>query len=70
MCPVLRTPMLRTPMLRTPMLNVPLQSNFSRAAPHYQGLGSFRNGDRVSGRWFLMILNEILMKMTPEQTLW
>jgi hypothetical protein len=56
--------------LRTPKLKIPLQDNFSRAAPHNQGLGSSRNGDRVSGRWFLMIMIEILMEMAPEQVFW
>jgi hypothetical protein len=58
------------PVLRIPKLKIPLQNSFSRAAPHNQGLGSSRNGDRVSERWFLMIPIEILMKMTPEQMLW
>jgi hypothetical protein len=57
------------PVLRTPKLKIPLQNNFSRAAPHNQGLRSSRNGDRVFGRWFLMIPIEILMEMTPEQVL-
>jgi hypothetical protein len=56
--------------LRTPKLKIPLQDNFSRVAPHYQGLGSSRNGDRVSARWFLMIPIEIWMEMAPEQVLW
>jgi hypothetical protein len=58
------------PVLRTPKLKIPLQDNFSRAAPYNQGLGSSRDGDRVSGRWFLMIPIEILMEMAPEQVFW
>jgi hypothetical protein len=56
--------------LRTPKLKISLQDNFSMAAPHNQGLRSSRNGDRVSGRWFLMIPIEILMEMAREQVLW
>jgi hypothetical protein len=56
--------------LRTQKLKIPLQDNFSRAAPYNQDLGSSRNGDRVSGRWFLMIPTEILMEMVTEQVLW
>jgi hypothetical protein len=55
--------------LRTPKLKIPLQDNFSRAAPHNQGLGSSKKGARVCFRWFLMIAIEILMEMAPGQVL-
>jgi hypothetical protein len=58
------------PVLNTLKLKIPLQGNFSRAAPHNQGLGSSRNGDRVSGRWLLMIPIDISMEMGSELVLW
>jgi hypothetical protein len=57
------------PVLRTPKLKIPLQGNFSRAAPHNQGLESSKNGDRVGLRWFLIIVINILMEIAPEQVL-